>query len=113
MTQGAFGDRFALYDLYAASGALIDAGNFDAWLYLFAEPALYPALSASAGSTHSPSVPSHRPSDRRRLASRLTDPDCHDATLYHDKSGLSRKKLFIKTSALRARYPERVADGCC
>jgi anthranilate 1,2-dioxygenase small subunit len=41
MTQGAFGDRFALYDLYAAYGALIDAGNFDAWLDLFAENCSY------------------------------------------------------------------------
>jgi anthranilate 1,2-dioxygenase small subunit len=29
-------DRPALYDLYAAYGALIDAGDWDAWLDLFA-----------------------------------------------------------------------------
>ncbi len=34
-------DRFALYDLYAAYGALIDLGDFDAWLGLFAERCTY------------------------------------------------------------------------
>jgi 3-phenylpropionate/cinnamic acid dioxygenase small subunit len=29
------GDRFALYDLFATYGALIDAAEFDAWLALF------------------------------------------------------------------------------
>jgi anthranilate 1,2-dioxygenase small subunit len=29
-------DRFALYDLYAQYGALLDAGQYDAWLALFA-----------------------------------------------------------------------------
>lgn len=41
MTAGSTGDRFALYDLYAAYGALIDAGDFDAWLGLFAESCTY------------------------------------------------------------------------
>ena len=41
MTQGSVGDRFALYDLFAAYGALIDAGEFDAWLGLFAEACTY------------------------------------------------------------------------
>ena len=41
MTQGSAGDRFALYDLFAAYGALIDAGEFDAWLDLFAEACTY------------------------------------------------------------------------
>jgi 3-phenylpropionate/cinnamic acid dioxygenase small subunit len=41
MTEGAFGDRFALYDLYAAYGALIDATEFEAWLDLFAETCAY------------------------------------------------------------------------
>ena len=34
-------DRFALYDLYAAYGALIDAGEFDSWLSLFAATCTY------------------------------------------------------------------------
>jgi anthranilate 1,2-dioxygenase small subunit len=34
-------DRFALYDLFAAYGALIDAGEFDAWLTLFAAECSY------------------------------------------------------------------------
>ncbi|HLY47069.1 MAG TPA: aromatic-ring-hydroxylating dioxygenase subunit beta [Stellaceae bacterium] len=33
--------RFALYDLYAAYGALIDAAEFDGWLGLFADPCTY------------------------------------------------------------------------
>ena len=41
MTQGSVGDRFALYDLFAAYGALIDAGEFDAWLGLFADECTY------------------------------------------------------------------------
>src|ERR1700722_12199534 len=41
MTQGSAGDRFALYDLFAAYGALIDAGEFDGWLGLFAEACTY------------------------------------------------------------------------
>ena len=45
MTAGAprssEGDRFALYDLFAAYGALIDAGEFDAWLALFAATCTY------------------------------------------------------------------------
>jgi len=41
MTQGALGDRFALYDLFAAYGALIDAAEFDAWLDLFAARCTY------------------------------------------------------------------------
>jgi len=44
MTAGFAGDRFALYDLYAAYGALIDAGDFDAWLGLFAESCTYHIL---------------------------------------------------------------------
>ena len=44
MTAGSIGDRFALYDLYAAYGALIDAGDFDAWLGLFAESCTYHIL---------------------------------------------------------------------
>ena len=34
-------DRFALYDLYVAYGALLDAAEFDAWLALFAEACTY------------------------------------------------------------------------
>lgn len=34
-------DRFALYDLYAAYGALLDGGEFDAWLGLFAGECTY------------------------------------------------------------------------
>ena len=41
MTQGSLADRFALYDLYAAYGALIDAAEFDAWLQLFADACAY------------------------------------------------------------------------
>ncbi len=41
MTPGVLGDRFALYDLFAAYGALIDASDFDAWLDLFAESCTY------------------------------------------------------------------------
>lgn len=41
MTPGALSHRFALYDLFAAYGALIDAANFDAWLGLFAERCTY------------------------------------------------------------------------
>ena len=40
MTEGAASgsadDHFALYDLFAAYGALIDAAEFDTWLALFA-----------------------------------------------------------------------------
>src|SRR5579862_5652549 len=38
---GVLSDRFALYDLFAAYGALIDAADFDAWLGLFAEYCTY------------------------------------------------------------------------
>ena len=45
MTSGAHDgsarDRFALYDLFAAYGALIDAAEFDAWLALFAVTCTY------------------------------------------------------------------------
>ena len=44
MTVGAAGsaaDRFALYDLFAVYGALIDAADFDAWLALFAATCTY------------------------------------------------------------------------
>ena len=45
MTSGAHDgsarDRFALYDLFAAYGALIDAAEFDAWLALFAATCTY------------------------------------------------------------------------
>jgi anthranilate 1,2-dioxygenase small subunit len=41
MTQGSLADRFALYDLYAVYGALIDAAEFDAWLDLFADTCAY------------------------------------------------------------------------
>ena len=45
MTEGAAGgsadDRLALYDLFAAYGALIDAAEFDAWLALFAATCTY------------------------------------------------------------------------
>ena len=41
MTPGSFGDRIALYDLFAAYGALIDAADFTAWLDLFAENCTY------------------------------------------------------------------------
>jgi anthranilate 1,2-dioxygenase small subunit len=41
MSPTPLGDRFALYDLYAAYGALIDAGEFDAWLDLFAATCTY------------------------------------------------------------------------
>ena len=34
-------DRLALYDLFAAYGALIDVGDFDAWLALFAAECSY------------------------------------------------------------------------
>jgi 3-phenylpropionate/cinnamic acid dioxygenase small subunit len=34
-------DRLALYDLYAAYGALVDAGDWDAWLDLFAVACRY------------------------------------------------------------------------
>lgn len=34
-------DRVALHDLFAAYGALIDAGEFDAWLALFAAQCSY------------------------------------------------------------------------
>ncbi|MGC2415475.1 MAG: aromatic-ring-hydroxylating dioxygenase subunit beta [Stellaceae bacterium] len=34
-------DRFALYDLFVAYGALIDSGEFDTWLGLFAERCTY------------------------------------------------------------------------
>jgi anthranilate 1,2-dioxygenase small subunit len=34
-------DRFALYDLFAAYGALIDLGQFDQWLALFAPQCSY------------------------------------------------------------------------
>src|SRR5436305_4179973 len=44
MTQGSLADRFALYDLYAAYGALIDAAEFDAWLQLFADTCAYQIL---------------------------------------------------------------------
>jgi anthranilate 1,2-dioxygenase small subunit len=39
--SGPFRDRFALYDLFVAYGALIDAADFDAWLGLFAERCSY------------------------------------------------------------------------
>jgi len=45
MTAGAPGssasDCFALYDLFTAYGALIDAAEFDAWLALFAAACTY------------------------------------------------------------------------
>src|SRR5262249_54632538 len=45
MTEGAAGgsagDRFALYDLFTAYGALIDTAEFDAWLALFTEACTY------------------------------------------------------------------------
>jgi 3-phenylpropionate/cinnamic acid dioxygenase small subunit len=45
MTEGIPGssadDRFALYDLFASYGALIDAAEFDAWLTLFAASCTY------------------------------------------------------------------------
>jgi 3-phenylpropionate/cinnamic acid dioxygenase small subunit len=45
MTEGIPGssadDRFALHDLFATYGALIDAGEFDAWLALFAASCTY------------------------------------------------------------------------
>jgi anthranilate 1,2-dioxygenase small subunit len=45
MTEGIPGssadDRFALYDLFATYGALIDAEEFDAWLALFAASCTY------------------------------------------------------------------------
>jgi anthranilate 1,2-dioxygenase small subunit len=48
MTEGAAsgsaGDRFALYDLFAAYGALSDAAEFDAWLALFAAACTYHIL---------------------------------------------------------------------
>ena len=37
-------DRFALYDLFAAYGALIDGAEFDAWLALFAATCTYHIL---------------------------------------------------------------------
>ena len=48
MTEGipgsSAGDRFALYDLFVAYGALIDAAEFDAWLALFAATCSYHIL---------------------------------------------------------------------
>ena len=41
---GSAGDRFALYDLFVAYGALIDAAEFDAWLALFAATCSYHIL---------------------------------------------------------------------
>jgi anthranilate 1,2-dioxygenase small subunit len=41
MTPGPLGGRFALYDLFVAYGASIDAADFDAWLDLFAERCTY------------------------------------------------------------------------
>jgi 3-phenylpropionate/cinnamic acid dioxygenase small subunit len=41
---GSAGDRFALYDLFAAYVALIDAAEFDAWLALFAATCTYHIL---------------------------------------------------------------------
>jgi anthranilate 1,2-dioxygenase small subunit len=41
MTAVAVIDRFALYDLFAAYGALIDAADFDGWLDLFAARCTY------------------------------------------------------------------------
>ena len=41
MTQGPVGDRVALYDLFAAYAALIDAAEFSKWLELFAERCTY------------------------------------------------------------------------
>ena len=41
MSQASIGDRFALCDLFAAYGALIDAAAFDAWLGLFAAECAY------------------------------------------------------------------------
>jgi anthranilate 1,2-dioxygenase small subunit len=38
---GSVGDRFALYDLFATYGGLIDAAEFDAWLALFAATCTY------------------------------------------------------------------------
>jgi len=38
---GSAGDRFALYDLFATYGALIDAAEYDAWLALFAATCTY------------------------------------------------------------------------
>jgi anthranilate 1,2-dioxygenase small subunit len=42
--SGSAGDRFALYDLFAAYGALINAAEFDAWLALFAATCTYHIL---------------------------------------------------------------------
>ncbi len=41
MTAEPARDRLALYELFAAYGALIDAGEFDDWLGLFAERCTY------------------------------------------------------------------------
>lgn len=41
MTAEPARDRFALYELFVAYGALIDAGEFDGWLGLFAERCTY------------------------------------------------------------------------
>ena len=41
MTSVPSADRFLLYDLLVAYGALIDAGEFDSWLGLFAERCSY------------------------------------------------------------------------
>jgi 3-phenylpropionate/cinnamic acid dioxygenase small subunit len=41
MRPSFFDNRLALYDLFAAYGALIDAGEFDAWLALFAAECSY------------------------------------------------------------------------
>jgi len=54
MTQGPFSDRFALCDLFAAYGALIDAGDFDAWLDLFAERCTYHIMPVENYQRHLP-----------------------------------------------------------
>jgi len=40
-SDGSAGARFALYDLFATYGALIDAAEYDAWLALFAVTCTY------------------------------------------------------------------------
>ena len=40
-SDGSAGARFALYDLFATYGALIDAAEYDAWLALFAAVCTY------------------------------------------------------------------------
>jgi anthranilate 1,2-dioxygenase small subunit len=71
---GAAGDCLALYDLFAAYGALIDAAEFDAWLLCLPRPA--PTTSCRA---------------------RITNANCRAGLVYCD----SRAMLEDRIRALR------------